>query len=40
MIADKSWEKAEFKKFNPASKGLEIENGNLHLLMKTRQQFI
>lgn len=40
MIMDGSWEKQEFKKFNPESKGLEIENGNLHLLMKTRQQFI
>jgi phenylalanyl-tRNA synthetase alpha chain len=40
MLSDKSWEKAEFKKFNPASKGLEIENGNLCLLLKTRQQFI
>lgn len=24
MLLDKSWEKAEFKKFNPASKGIEI----------------
>lgn len=40
MLADNSWEALEFKKFNPASKGLEIENGNLHLLMKTKQQFV
>ena len=40
MFADGSWEKQEFKKFNPEAKGLDIENGNLHLLMKTRQQFV
>ena len=40
MIADGSWKTQEFKKFNPAAKGLDIENGNLHLLMKTRTQFI
>lgn len=40
MIADGSWEKQEFKKFNPEAKGLDIENGNLHLLMKTKQQFV
>lgn len=40
MLADNSWEKHAFKQFNPASKGLEIDNGNLHLLMKTKQQFV
>jgi phenylalanyl-tRNA synthetase alpha subunit len=40
MLGDSSWEKLAFKEFNPASKGLEIENGNLHLLMKTKQQFV
>lgn len=40
MLMDGSWEKHEFKKFNPDAKGLDIENGNLHLLMKTRQQFV
>ena len=39
MIANGSWENTEFKKFNPEAKGVEIENGNLHLLMKTREQY-
>ena len=40
MLADNSWENTEFKKFNPEAMGLDIENGNLHLVMKTKQQFI
>jgi phenylalanyl-tRNA synthetase alpha chain len=40
MIADGSWEQIHFKKFNPDSKGAEIENGNLHILMKTKEQFV
>ena len=40
MIMDGSWEKTQFKKFNPQAMGLEVENGNLHLIMKTKQQFI
>ena len=40
MLANGSWEKCAFKKFNPTAKGLDIENGNLHLLMKTRTQLI
>ena len=40
MLADNTWEKTEFKKFNPKAMGLETDNGNLHLVMKTRQQFI
>ena len=39
MLKDESWGDFEFKDFNPEAKGLEISNGNLHLLMKTRQQF-
>lgn len=39
MIASNSWKDFEFKKFNPVAKGADIETGNLHILMKTRQQF-
>jgi phenylalanyl-tRNA synthetase alpha chain len=39
MIANKTWTELNFKKFNPEAKGPEVENGNLHILMKTRQQF-
>lgn len=39
MISNESWSEFEFKNFNSNAKGLEIENGNLHILMKTRQQF-
>lgn len=40
MIADGSWKDVEFKAFNPKAKGRDIENGNLHVLMKTKQQFV
>jgi phenylalanyl-tRNA synthetase alpha chain len=40
MIADGSWETTDFKRFNPDAKGKDIENGNLHVLMKTKQQFV
>jgi phenylalanyl-tRNA synthetase alpha chain len=40
MIAEKSWQNQKFKPFNPNAKGLDIDNGNLHLLMKTKQQFV
>lgn len=39
MISNENWGDYQFKKFNPEAKGVEIENGNLHILMKTRQQF-
>lgn len=39
MISNGNWDDFSFKKFNPEAKGLEIPNGNIHLLMKTRDQF-
>ena len=39
MIAGNNWQDYEFKSFNPNAKGADIEAGNLHVLMKTRQQF-
>lgn len=39
MLAGGQWKSFEFKEFNPNSKGMAIENGNLHPLMKTKQQF-
>lgn len=39
MLANGSWKDLEFKSFNPQARGAEIETGNLHVLMKTRQQF-
>lgn len=39
MIADDTWKDFEFKGLNEHAKGAEINNGNLHILMKTRQQF-
>ncbi|CAM6006544.1 unnamed protein product [Sphagnum balticum] len=39
-IADGSWEKLEFKQFNPTAKGQEVESGNLHPLIKTKEQFV
>lgn len=39
MIADDTWKDFEFKGLNELAKGAEINNGNLHILMKTRQQF-
>lgn len=39
MIANNTWKDFEFKSLNENAMGVEIENGNLHILMKTRQQF-
>lgn len=39
MIANDTWKDFEFKKFNINAKGVDLEAGNIHLLMKTRQQF-
>lgn len=39
MIANDTWRDYEFKQFNTNAKGVDLETGNLHLLMKTRQQF-
>lgn len=39
MLASGKWRDEEFKEFNPNSQGLANENGNLHPLMKTKQQF-
>ncbi len=39
MLANGSWQDHQFKSFNQNAKGADIQNGNLHILMKTRQQF-
>lgn len=39
MLAEGKWRNLEFKDFNPNSQGLTVDNGNLHPLMKTKQQF-
>jgi len=39
MLANSQWKNHEFKEFNPKAQGLANENGNLHPLMKTKQQF-
>lgn len=39
MLLDGSWREHCFKEFNPNSQGLPVDNGNLHPLMKTKQQF-
>ena len=36
MIADGTWKNTKFKSFNSESKGVEVNNGNLHILMKTK----
>ena len=36
IISSENWNDVSFKEFNPKAKGLEIPNGNLHILLKTR----
>lgn len=39
MIQSGEWETKEFLEFNVNAKGAEIENGNLHHLMKVACEF-
>ncbi len=39
LIKDNKWENYKFKPFNLNALGAEVPNGNLHPLMKVREQF-
>jgi phenylalanyl-tRNA synthetase alpha chain len=39
LLADESWEKAKFKKYNYQTLGKEVNNGALHPLLRVRTQF-